>query len=255
MVIAILLFLTYHFIGIFATNSAKTGDFNPIIAPWISTLVMFPLGFFLTKRATADRGLFEFGNVLEPLKKIFRIKDKNGIDYKFLSDYKNDELINVINTYDTLGHPEDIRSHAIALLNSRGLSTDELRKTGLSLDENYDTSIRIKSNYNEHSKFAIILYTIGVILLILFFVFKNNKLPSLMSPSIQLSIVALVLYIIYFIKSIINSFQFYNHIHKKDKKPNVLLLILGLPFYFITYLFLNEKMKDDLKANCLESLK
>ena len=111
----------------------------------------------------------------------------------------------------------------------------------------------IKKNYNEHSKFAIVLYTIGIILLVLFFVFKNNKLPSLTIPSIQLSMVALVLFIIYYIKSIINTFQFYNHINKNQKKPNVFLLIIGLPFYFITYLFLNEKMKGDLKANSAAS--
>ena len=255
MVIAILLFLTYHFIGIFALNSAKSGDFNPIIAPWFSTLVMFPLGFFLTRRATADRGLFEFGNVLEPLKKAFKIREKNSIDYKFLFDQEKDELIEIINNYNTLGHKEDIRYHAIEILNSRGVLNDELRKNSIIISENYDNSIAIKKSYNEHSKFAIVLYTIGVILLVLFFVFKNNKLPSLATPSIQLNIVALILYIIYYIKSIINTFEFYNHINKNQNKPNVFLLIIGIPFYFITYLFLNEKMKGDLKANCLESLK
>jgi len=255
MVIAILLFLTYHFIGIFATNSAKNGGFNPIIAPWFSTLVMFPLGLFLTKRATADRGLFEFGNVLEPLKKALKIKEKNSIDYKFLLDHENDELLDVINNYDTLGHQEDIRYHAIQLLNSRGVQTDELRNNGVHISEIYDTSEAIKKNYNEHSKFAIVLYTISLILLVLFFVLKNNKLPSVATPSIQLSFVALVLFIIYYLKSIINMFQFYNHINKNHKKPNILRLIIGLPFYFISHLFLNEKMKGDLKVNCLESLK
>ena len=255
MVIAILLFLTYHFIGIFATNSAKNGGFNPIIAPWFSTLVMFPLGLFLTKRATADRGLFEFGNVLEPLKKALKIKEKNSIDYKFLLDHENDELLDVINNYDTLGHQEDIRYHAIQLLNSRGVQTDELRNNGVHISEIYDTSEAIKKNYNEHSKFAIVLYTISLILLVLFFVLKNNKLPSVATPSLQLSFVALVLFIIYYLKSIINMFQFYNHINKNHKKPNILRLIIGLPFYFISHLFLNEKMKGDLKVNCLESLK
>ena len=255
MVIAILLFLTYHFIGIFATNSAKNGGFNPIIAPWFSTLVMFPLGLFLTKRATADRGLFEFGNVLEPLKKALKIKEKNSIDYKFLLDHENDELLDVINNYDTLGHQEDIRYHAIQLLNSRGVQTDELRNNGVHISETYDTSEAIKKNYNEYSKFAIVLYTISLILLVLFFVLKNNKLPSVATPSIQLSFVALVLFIIYYLKSIINMFQFYNHINKNHKKPNILRLIIGLPFYFISHLFLNEKMKGDLKVNCLESLK
>ncbi|MBU2940546.1 LptF/LptG family permease [Lacinutrix sp. C3R15] len=77
MVIAILLFLTYHFIGIFAKNSASNGSVNPVIAPWISTIVMLPLGIFLTQRATADRGLFEFDHIIEPLKKLFKTKAKS----------------------------------------------------------------------------------------------------------------------------------------------------------------------------------
>ena len=57
MVIAIVLFLTYYFIGVFAENYAKEGNINPIIGGWASTLIMLPLGVFLTKRATADKGL------------------------------------------------------------------------------------------------------------------------------------------------------------------------------------------------------
>ncbi len=101
MVIAILLFLTYHFIGIFATNSAKNGEFNPILASWFSTLIMLPLGIYLTKRATGDRNLFDFGSIIEPLRKIFNIKEKSDVDYKFLSSYKKEELLNVISHYDT----------------------------------------------------------------------------------------------------------------------------------------------------------
>ncbi len=255
MVIAILLFLTYHFIGIFATNSAKSGDFNPILAPWVSTLVMLPLSIFLTKRATADRGLFDFSSISEPFKKIFKIKEKDSVDYKYLLDYTNEELVDTINNYESLGHNETTRYKAIETLKARDFSTSDLRASGINIDKNYDTSETIKQDYIDHSKFALVLYIIGVALLILFFVFKNNKLLPLATASIQLSIISLVLYVVYYIKSIINTFQFYNHINKKQNKPNVFLLILGLPFYFVAYLFLNEKMKSDLKANCLESLK
>lgn len=71
MVIAILLFLTYHFIGIFAKNSAKDGSFNPELSAWFSTLIMLPLGIYLTKRATEDRGIFEFDHIIIPVKKMF----------------------------------------------------------------------------------------------------------------------------------------------------------------------------------------
>ncbi|MCF7567994.1 LptF/LptG family permease [Sabulilitoribacter arenilitoris] len=255
MVIAILLFLTYHFIGIFATNSAKSGDFNPILASWFSTLVMFPLGVFLTKRATADKGLFEVGNILEPLKKIFNIKPKDGISYKFLHAYKNEELINVIKNFDSLGHHEDSRYEAIKILNSRGIEINELRDSGITINKTFNTSKTISFNYKAHSKFAIVLYNIGIVLLLLFFVFKNNKLPSLQSASIQLSIVSLFLYIVYYLKSVINLTRFYKHINKKEKYPNIIILILGIPLYMLVFPFLNVKINEDLKQNCLDCLK
>lgn len=255
MVIAIILFLTYHFIGIFATNSAKNGSFNPIVASWFSTLVMLPLGIFLTRRATADKGLFEFDSLIEPLKKMFNIKEKDSVDYKFLSSYKNEELIDVINNYETLGHLEASRYEALKILNVRGITKKQLRDEGLEINTIYDNSERIVKDYKDHAKFAISLYSIGVVLLILHFVFKNNKMPSLASASIQLSITSLLLYLVYYVKSLINTSKFYNHINKKEKKPNPILLIIGIPFYFIAHLFLNDKVKEDLKQNCLESLK
>ncbi|WP_239986465.1 LptF/LptG family permease [Arenibacter catalasegens] len=76
MVIAIVLFLTYYFIGVFAGNYAKEGNINPIIGAWLSTFIMLPLGVFLTNRATADKGLMSFGSILDYFKGIFKKKDK-----------------------------------------------------------------------------------------------------------------------------------------------------------------------------------
>lgn len=74
MVIAIVLFLTYYFIGVFAGNYAKEGNIHPAIGAWLSTLIMLPLGISLTKRATADRGLFGFGHIIDRIKSIFKRK-------------------------------------------------------------------------------------------------------------------------------------------------------------------------------------
>ncbi|WP_051935881.1 LptF/LptG family permease [Salegentibacter sp. Hel_I_6] len=84
MVVAILLFLTYHFIGIFAKNSAEDGSISPFLATWLSTLIMLPLGIYLTYRATTDQGLFAFDNITEPIRKGLKkagiIKPKRKID-------------------------------------------------------------------------------------------------------------------------------------------------------------------------------
>ncbi len=80
-VVAILIFLTYHFIGIFAKNSAENGTIAPFIATWLSTWIMLPLGIYLTYRATTDQGLFVFDNFISPIKKLFKkaglFKDKS----------------------------------------------------------------------------------------------------------------------------------------------------------------------------------
>ena len=72
MVIAIALFLSYYFIGIFAKNYAEDGSISPILGSWISTLIILPLGILLTKRATADRGISDISNFTAPVIRSFR---------------------------------------------------------------------------------------------------------------------------------------------------------------------------------------
>ena len=78
MVIAIVLFLVYYFLGVFAENYSKKGNIHPMLGAWLSTLVMLPLGVILTKRATADKGLMSFGRVVDFFKRLVpKKKEKN----------------------------------------------------------------------------------------------------------------------------------------------------------------------------------
>jgi len=78
MVVAIILFLAYYFIGVFATNYAKENNIHPILGAWLSTLIMLPLGISLTRRATADRGLVGFGHIFDGIKNLVKKKDKDS---------------------------------------------------------------------------------------------------------------------------------------------------------------------------------
>nr|WP_288935499.1 LptF/LptG family permease [uncultured Allomuricauda sp.] len=80
MVVAIILFLTYYFIGVFAGNYAKEGNIHPAIGAWLPTLIMLPLGVSLTRRATADKGLIGFGHFIDRIKSLFKKKDKEAED-------------------------------------------------------------------------------------------------------------------------------------------------------------------------------
>jgi lipopolysaccharide export system permease protein len=257
LVVAILLFLTYHFIGIFATNSAKSGGLNPVIAAWCSTLVMLPLSIVLTRTATGDRGLFNFDHLIEPIKNLLNIKDKEDeeVDYKFLLELNNERLFDIIINFDEQGYNEAVRYEAISILKSRGVTSDDIRNNQIPLHKSFDKSEKLYTDFKAHGYFSLALYSIGIILLLLFFVFKNNKLPSVASASIQLSIISLILFIIYYIKSYLNIFGFYTHIKKKQKTPNVLLILIGVPLYFLSYFLLKRKLSDDLKQNCVDSIK
>lgn len=75
MVVAVLLFLTYHFIGIFAKNSAEDGTMHPFIATWLSTAIMLPLSVWLTYRATTDQGIVDIDSFLQRIGKLFKKKE------------------------------------------------------------------------------------------------------------------------------------------------------------------------------------
>jgi len=83
MVVAISLFLTYHFIGIFAKNSAADGTLHPLIASWLSTLILMPLGVWLTLRATSDQGIFDtdafIAGITRPFRRLIKYKKNKKI--------------------------------------------------------------------------------------------------------------------------------------------------------------------------------
>jgi lipopolysaccharide export system permease protein len=80
MVVAIVLFLTYHFIGIFAKNSAEDGTLHPFIATWLSTVIMLPLSIWLTYRATTDQGVFDLDAFMQRFTKFLKKKDIISLD-------------------------------------------------------------------------------------------------------------------------------------------------------------------------------
>lgn len=72
MVVAIAVFLTYHFIGLFAGNSAEGGAISAFLGSWLSTMILFPLSIYLTYRATTDQGFVNFDFISAPIERLFR---------------------------------------------------------------------------------------------------------------------------------------------------------------------------------------
>ena len=60
LVLSVVIFLTFHYIGLFAKNAAEDSSIDPFIGSWISTLIIAPVSIILTRRASSDKGFFNF---------------------------------------------------------------------------------------------------------------------------------------------------------------------------------------------------
>ena len=258
MVIAILLFLTYHFIGLFARNSGFNGKLNPALSAWIPSLIMFPLSIYLTRSATFDKPLVNFSFIAEPIKKLFRskIKTESSIDnlleessseYNTLLNHDNDKLIDIIKNYHQYDYTESYKNSSIKILNNRGITKEELRLSGNLTNQKYEEAKREMTLYNENSKVALAAYITFLVLGILGLVFNNNELPVLASVFGFLSVILIISFLTYLIKSYTNLSNFYNVFGKKNAINILGLVIIGIPLYFLVYFYYQKKIKEDIK--------
>ena len=72
MVLSVLIFLSYHYIGIFGKNAAEDNSVTPYLASWISTIIIAPFAFYLTRRASYDEGFINLDFLFIPLIHFFK---------------------------------------------------------------------------------------------------------------------------------------------------------------------------------------
>ena len=72
LVLSIVIFLTYHYIGVFGKNAAEDNSISPFLGSWISTFVIAPFAIYLTMLVSTDRVIrFSlFDNVIEIINKL-----------------------------------------------------------------------------------------------------------------------------------------------------------------------------------------
>ena len=71
-VVSVVFFVIYYVISITSERVAVSGDMPVFLGAWLSSIVLFPIGFFLTFKATTDSALLD----VESWKKIFKKNKK-----------------------------------------------------------------------------------------------------------------------------------------------------------------------------------
>jgi lipopolysaccharide export system permease protein len=254
LVIAILIFLTYHFISIFAKNSSEDNSLNPIFATWLAGIIMLPFSIYLTSRATKDRALMDLDAILIPIKKrlvktSLIVEDnttEQTVETQNIQHFENEKLIDLIKNYRYYGLTLAHKTDALNLLKQRGITELELKLTGNLSNETYESGVRHMEDYHENATVAYFAHLLVLILGIGGFILNNNGAATVGSIIIALALIALVLFLIVFPKVLKNQAAFYKLLKKKFMAHNVVFIVLGLPLFFLYRLYFNKKMNEDL---------
>ena len=255
LIIAILIFLTYHFIGLFAKNSSEDSSVDPVVAAWLSSLILLPFSIYLTNRATKDRALIDFDSVLIPLKRLVSSKSDGEIvdvqqltseDTSELDQFENDKLIDIVKNFRQYGLSLNYKQTALKILNTRGISELELKMAGNLSNQNYENALRLYIDFKENSKLALVLNVLTIVLGLGGSFLSNNEFPTLGQILSGIAILSLIFFVVVFQKTTSNQSDFYKLLSIKFLTNSFVFIILGIPLFFLYRPYFIKKMKEDL---------
>ena len=255
LVIAILIFLTYHFIGLFAKNSSEDSSIDPVVAAWLSSLILLPFSIYLTNRATKDRALIDFDSVLIPLKQFVTSKSDRELvnsnqitseDTSELDQFENHKLIDVVKNFRQFGLSINYKQTALKILNKRGISELELKMGGNLSNQNYENALRNFIDFKENSKLALVFNLLTILFGLGGSILSNDGFSLIGQTMSGIAILNLIFFVIVFQKTTSNQSDFYKLLNIKFLSNAFVFIILGIPLFLLYRIFFIKKMKEDL---------
>ncbi|QHI39158.1 hypothetical protein IMCC3317_45600 [Kordia antarctica] len=268
MVIAVCLFLAYHFIGIFGKNSAEDGSIPPWLGTWLSSMIMLPLSIYFTRRATSDQGLFSFAGFFITLKNLFvkpTDEDEKDVAYEkaviTISDEESTEkfsslsdkqLIDVVRNYQQYDYTEGERSLVVEMLAKKGITQERLQIMGAFENKKYETAKENYAAFTKSSKLSLYFYVPFLITALALPILNNNmELQSWQKIGlIVLAVIFGVLFLYNFIRTniFLKSITDATGNESTNKLFNGIIAILGIPLYFIAFFLIRNRVKQDIKS-------
>jgi lipopolysaccharide export system permease protein len=78
MVVSVLFFLLYYIISITGEKFVREGILPSYQGMWLSSVILLPLGIFLTYKATTDSAVLNIDTYMNFFKRIIKLKNKKS---------------------------------------------------------------------------------------------------------------------------------------------------------------------------------
>jgi len=253
-VVSVILFIIYYIFDNVGRKMARDGVWEVWQGIWLSSIILFPLGVFLTYKAMNDSALFNteaYGNFI---RKVLRLKKK--------TEYTSDSFVDISEIPDlsTLNaDPEVVKSF-------QAMSVDRLKEIARNHKQyNYNESmlqavlsvlkdknasfidVTTKNIDHEKSKGLLKIFDISyLIATIAYLVFVGllagiNNSTSFIIPAI----VAGIFYAVFYIKAFLTYSDFYESIDKKTGRNGIGYMLLALFLNWMIYPLIRHQMKKD----------
>lgn len=261
-IISVLLFIVYYILGNIGYKMGREGVWPAWQGEWLSSLILFPLGVFLTYKSMNESALFNVELYGRYIRKILKIQsDQNWVPVReavaeeivpldsltevdpdrvaSLRELDNNTLKDIVHNYESYKLKMEEKLWALSILKERETYFFDVRVNNY----DYDYSKKLLTWFKESSrKYSIPVYIPTVLLLILSKIFPDSSIFS------SLSLLSLFAYIVFFIKSTVYMSDFKKTVFVKEKGwMKFLNYILLFTLYPLHYFRLEKKMDKDLE--------
>ena len=265
MILAISIYIIYFFANTFGRNLAEESSVSSILGSWIAAIIMIPIAFLLTRRASKGRALFSFSSITsifytqndtkeieEKVEEEIVITEKDRQIEEKLRPFTDSKLIDFIKNYRQYSYTDGEREVGLEILAERGITKEELKLKGQFENNQHVEALRNFKMFNKNSKIAVIWYTLAFVLNLTFIIFTKNFSFSPIIETLGLIIINIIMPLIswtYAFKSIFQYSRMSKALNKKlDVGVWIVFGIFGLFLYFILYFYIRNEAKEKIKA-------
>ena len=162
-----------------------------------------------------------------------------------LESLDNEKLIDVVKNYKQYGYDDELRSATIEILKERGIGKEQLEMSGNLENRTYNSAEESFVSFNRNSIIAFIFYILIFITSIFLPVLTLDSKPSTL---MIISLICILVYFVFFIKSFINQINFFEIIGKHPGSGGAFMYFLvGVPLFVFLYLYYRNRMNEELK--------